>query len=594
MADLRAPTLSPEPLNTLPIDPNDQKLDDTMDVIMGSAKEIQPSLQAFNELLVSGKAQEMLNRDLMTMFLKNETFFGETNDDEYSFLDPYSRLPMPYHYLRNAGKTEGARLIKNNRILDLTKFGRPSFNKEQPGFDLVFEDPDYIPTTEEKEFLKHIKIQLCKKFFFKVGAYPSAIGLGAWLGLCYQDWFDLDDISCEIRRSGIGVPLGLHLVDPALIKPILPRMDTKGANQNMRWDVIEEKDALDKIRALNKNVFSSNEVDDENGKYSYILFKDNKRLAKYTTYKMFKAHFFQTTDYRGSYRGSSVVEQGLRMITNISSSLVYNASNFDNNRTPSGVLAFEGGFTNRLMLQNYRTMLYSYLQNPNNRHKVPMFGLPQGGDMKWIPFGQNNRDMEFNLFMTLLFTILAKLSGTSPEEVGLSSYENAMRGSQPFDKSPDGVLAISKDKGMNSFLYHIEDTLNKTNVFKEITKMNVKVVFRGLVVEDKQVKINWNTNRLAIDTSLNDIQKENGKEPAVMMSGDINIYDIVAPNNPLVQQTLQAKIAQEQADKQQKQQAMQAQQEAMQAAGQGEEAKGAQGQGQPDDQNLIQQYGQPQ
>ena len=63
MADLRAPTLSPEPLNTLPIDPNDQKLDDTMDVIMGSAKEIQPSLQAFNELLVSGKAQEMLNRD---------------------------------------------------------------------------------------------------------------------------------------------------------------------------------------------------------------------------------------------------------------------------------------------------------------------------------------------------------------------------------------------------------------------------------------------------------------------------------------------------------------------------------------------------
>jgi len=223
-----------------------------------------------------------------------------------------------------------------------------------------------------------------------------------------------------------------------------------------------------------------------------------------------------------------------------------------------------------------------------------MFGLPQGGDMKWIPFGQNNRDMEFNLFMTLLFTILAKLSGTSPEEVGLSSYENAMRGSQPFDKSPDGVLAISKDKGMNSFLYHIEDTLNKTNVFKEITKMNVKVVFRGLVVEDKQVKINWNTNRLAIDTSLNDIQKENGKEPAVMMSGDINIYDIVAPNNPLVQQTLQAKIAQEQADKQQKQQAMQAQQEAMQAAGQGEEAKGAQGQEQPDDQNLIQQYGQPQ
>lgn len=65
---------------------------------------------------------------------------------------------------------------------------------------------------------------------------------------------------------------------------------------------------------------------------------------------------------------------------------------------------------------------------------------------------------------------------------------------------------------MNSFLYHIEDTLNKTNVFKEITKMPVKCMFRGLVIEDKQVKINWNQSRLQADTSLNDIQKENGRE----------------------------------------------------------------------------------
>lgn len=593
---MRAPTLSPTALQTLPIE-DDNQLPDLQEQVMGSPTEIQPSLQAFKELLESGRTQEMLNRDMMTAFLRNETMFGESNDDEYSFLDPYARLPMPYHYLRNAGRTEGARLIKNNRILDLKKFGRPSFDKEQPGFDLVHKDPDYTPTTAEKEYLKHLKIQLCEKFFFKVGGQPSCIGLGTWLGLAYQDWFDVDDISCEIRRAGNGLPLGLHLVDPALIKPILPRMDTKGVKKNLRWDVIEDKDALDKIRAMNDSIgFSPKELDDrEDEPYSYLLFKDNKRLAKYTNYRMFKAHFFQTTDYRGAYRGSSVVEQGIRMITNISSSISYNSANFDNNRTPSGVLAFEGGFTNRLMMQNYKTMLYSYLQNPNNRHKVPMFGLPQGGDMKWIPFGQSNKDMEFNLFMTLLFTILAKLSGTSPEEVGLASYENAMRGSQPFDKSPDGVLTISKDKGMNSFLYHIEDSLNATRVFPEIAKMNVKAIFRGLVVEDKQVKINWNTARLSTDTSLNQIQKENGQEPAVMMAGDINIYDIVAPNNPIVQQTLQSNIAQAQADKQQKQQAMQAQQDALNAPDQqAPEGGDVGGQQAPDDQNLVKQYGEPQ
>lgn len=609
MPELRAPILSTQPLVTLSQDAStqDSQLDNTMDVILGSEKEIQPSLLAFNQMLESGKAQESLNRDMMSLLMTNETIMGEMSDDDYSYLDPYSQMPMPYPYLRSAGRTEGARLIKNNRILDLKKFGRPSFNKEDAGFDFVFEDPDYIPTTSEKEYLKHLKIQICDKFFFKVGATPSCIGLGTWLGLTYQDWFDVDDITSEIRRAGDGTPLGFHLVDPALIKTILPRSQTKGASTNVRWDIFDDKDALEKIRKVNPNLgHERNELDDSEELYTFLFYKDNKRLAKYKPYKMFKAHFFQTTDYRYGYRGSSVVEQGLRMISNISNSIIYNASNFNNNRTPSGILAFQGGFTNRLMLQNYRTMLYSYLQNSNNRHKVPMFGLPQGGDMKWIPFGSSNKDMEYNLFMTLLFTILAKLSGTSPEEVGLSSYENAMRGSQPFDKSPDGVLKISKDKGMNSFLYHIEDTMNQTGVFQQISKMRIKARFNGLIVEDKQAKIQWDSNRLTVDSSLNDMLKEAGKEPATMMSGDINIYDVKAPNNPLVQSTIAAIAQKEEQEKQQRQQAMQQEQEALNNAGQEQpqgqgqdQAQGgdqAQAQPAPDEQeqNLVQQYGQPQ
>lgn len=599
----RAPTLSPQPLVTLPMDNHleDSSLNDTMDVILGSEKEIQPSLLAFKQLLESGKVQESLNRDMMSLLMANETTMGEMSDQEYSYLDPLAQLPMPYPYLRSAGRTEGARLIKNNRILDLKKFGRPSFNQEEAGLDFKFEDPDYIPTQQEKEYLKHLKIQLCNKFFFKVGATPSCIGLGTWLGLAYQDWFDVDDITFEIRRAGDGTPLGLHLMDPMLIKHVLPRMETKGASPHVRWDVFDSLDSLDKIKAVNpKQGFSKNQLDDSEELYTFLFYKDNKRLAKYKSYKMCKAHFFQTTDYRYGYRGSSVVEQGLRMITNISNSIMYNASNFDNNRTPSGVLAFQGGFTNRLMLQSYRTMLYSYLQNSNNRHKVPMFGLPQGGDMKWIPFGSSNKDMEYNLFITLLFTILSKLSGTSPEEVGLSSYENAMRGSQPFDKSPDGVLKISKDKGMNSFLYHVEDTLNSTGVFQQISKMRIIVRFNGLIVEDKQAKINWDNSRLMVDSSLNDMLKEKGEEPAVLKYGDVNVYDVKAPNNPLVMQAIAANVQQEQAEKQQKQQAIQQQQDALNQAGQqaggGQpgEQPGQEGQQAPEDQNLVQQYGQPQ
>src|SRR5260370_33282981 len=135
--------------------------------------------------------------------------------------------------MRRAGNTEAARLIKNHRSLQLMDFSKPASAKitaNETGFALVFKDPNYQPTKEEKVRLDRFAMMMTEGFFFP--AYSDEPNMGNFLKQCYEDWFDLDDISIETRRRRDFVPLSFHLIDPKYIKPIVPTL-----NQAIpRWD----------------------------------------------------------------------------------------------------------------------------------------------------------------------------------------------------------------------------------------------------------------------------------------------------------------------------------------------------------------------
>ena len=582
-----APTLSPTPLNNLPVEDPKNLIQDVRDFIDSSPAEMRPYLTKMNEILTSTNGQVMDNKDMVAALLDDEFLHSQNVDKDFAYLDPNSQVPFPSPFLRAMGRSEPARLIKNNRFLQLQEFGKPSFHHEDRGLDIVFENPDYEPTPAEREYLKQIKINIVDRFFFKVGNYNSgsAINFGQWLGLAYQDWFDMDDITWEIRVNRLNMPLGFHLWDPTLVKTIIPKKGTKNAPRYDRFDVHEVDDMFDKMpKEYGDRFLRADDMPDHDPQYCYMLKKDTRRFQKYTKERMVKLHFFETTELSRWYRGYSIVEQGIRMVTNIVNSITYNASNFSNSRTPLGILAIMGGMTNRRLLEHYRRLMYSYLSNAENKKRFPIIGVPQGGDMKWVPFNMNSKEMEFHLFITLLFTMLCQLSGTAPEEIGMSSHENALRGSQPFDKSPDGVKQISRDKGLNTFLYFMADAFNRTKFLKLITGMDVKCQFNGLVVEDKKAKIDIREGELKSVSSLNDHLRKENKPSQVLMYGGRNIYDVVGLNNETVTKALDAAEQKESAERERKQQSIDAYSEQLENV--------------PDvdssDEELVGEYGEPQ
>ena len=529
---------------------------------------------------------QRMQQELMAVLYEN-MHMSTRDDGNNKYIDTTNMRGIPYKFLRRAGETETPRLIKNLRRLQLTEYAEPaSVGKygREIGFSLAFKNPDHQPTKAEKKELKQWEIRLQEKLFFPPGEiYPN---LSKYLGTLYEDWFDLDDMTIGIRRDGTNYPIGLHLEDPSLWYPTVPSVKDYPRHDEDVLQTIGKKSGLSI----------------EMPTHQYVMIKNGQRLEGRTRDNLIKSHFFSRSDFFRWRRGYSVMEQATRTTAIIVNAITFNAANFSNNRTPQGILAFSGGYTNQLQIEKVKKILWATMSGAAQQKRLPIIGLPEKGDAKWVPFHNSSREMEFYTGLTLFMSIVCALSGTDPNELGLANFQDAMKGKSLQEESKEGVWQKSKDTGLLTFLNHVENSHNVlmssgTTIWEEITKMPVKLEFRGLAAEDAKLKAELNDKRLKIDTAINTILAEDGKDKAKyeieIGEEKLNIYDLPAISNPQVFQLIQSDIGRKIQEIQQQQQ-MEMQQQMAEQQGQAmEEGEGEEPELTDRDRELIEQYGEP-
>jgi len=459
--------------------------------------------------------------------------------------------PIPYSLLRRAGDTEPGRLIKNKRRLDFAQWGVAPAGGKKRGAIFKFSNPDFQPTKEEKTLLSLWQERLLASFFYPPN--DTSPNFAKFIGAAYEDYFDLDDITLEIRTDGFDNPVAIHLQDPVLFKPVVKKQ--RYTNHIIGSDTQELIDELESI--VGKGIKEEGPIEPD-----YLLVYQNIKLAGVTRDKVMKSHFFLRSDHKWANRGYSIAEQAVRMITYITNALKMNASNFMNSRLPLGLFAFTGGGVSPLALENLKKTMYAYQNGSANQNRIPMISLnTEKGDLKWVSARGNSRDMEYHQFMTLLFSIFCQLSGTDPREVTLGSYGDAVGAKSLFQESTDGVVKESKDLGAKVFLQYLADSLNSpnkdgANIFKRVTGLDIMLSFEGFEIEDRKAKVEINSKLLTTTKSFNDLLAEEDKEKQELMLGDINVYDLPGFTNQQIYQTVLFN-AQQKAQQEQMQQQMQ-------------------------------------
>jgi len=504
---------------------------------------------SIRDLQESEKITKDLNSELLGILEEMEGSYYDTSEgNKYR---NFETQDIPYRVLRRIGDTEPARLIKNKRRLDLSQYSRvPRADGVQRGTKLVFNNADYNPSKEEKAILKNWEKILVDNFFFS--AMDDQPSFSKFLGAAYEDWFDMDDITVEYRRDGLGRLLSIHLQDPMLYKPVI--------KQSRMRSIYDRHDAIIEDYLKDYSLMYEGEKKlDEDIEPDYLLIYQNRRIAGVTSDVLRKYHMFTRTNFRTAKRGYSVVEQGMNMVSYIMGALKMNASNFSNNRLPDGLLAFTKGGAGTLQLEKLKKVLTAYMSGSNNRNRFPMISLMGEGDAKWISTRSSSKDMEYHLWVTLLFSIWCQLSGTDPKEVSLGSHSEAVGKDSLFKESSDGIIKESRDIGAKNFLNFISDSLNTpdkkgTNIFQEVTGLDVRLDFIGFEFEDKKNRMEITQKELQTNKTLNELLANEDKEEFELKIGDVNIYDVPAIQNPQIFQAVMFKAQMEMQQKQQQQQ----------------------------------------
>jgi hypothetical protein len=455
-----------------------------------------------------------------------------------------------YELLRRAGRSDPAQVIKNKRRLDLQAYGRiPTTEDVQRGVRLVFEDPDYQPTKLEKARLKEWEQVIVNNFFFP--PYTNEPNFGNFIGACYDDFFDVDDMTFETMRNQLHEPIGVRLVDPMIWRPVMK----EGTWQNrIDFNRIDPRLDMDN-RALSPMAdYMVSKLNPQILPPDYIAYYKNIELGRATRQRISKYHYFTTSETKRGYRGFSIVEQSLGLISMIVNAMKMNASNFTNNRMPDSFVAFtKGGLAgNGIMeLERLKKMFNAQMSGANNANRFPVINLKDGGDAKVVSMRQNSRDMEYHYWVTLLFTLLCQKAGMDPREASMGAHGDVVSHGAMFDKDTDGIKKESKDAGEKAFLTHLEDSINAPNKhgenrFRELTNMRVKLKFVGFGIEDRVKKAELIAKQLATTASMNEVRASQDKEPVTFMLGKYNVWDIPGYQNQVIANTVMGVVQQEQ------------------------------------------------
>jgi len=216
------------------------------------------------------------------------------------------------------------------------------------------------------------------------------------------------------------------------------------------------------------------------------------------------------TDIRRRGYGFAEMDELVTVVTALLWSLDYNANYFRQGTTAKGILNIVGSMP-KDQLRSFRRMWAQLMSGVNNAWRTPIVNTPSaGGDVKWIPLHQSNRDMEWSRFSDWLMWMSAAAFGMSLEEVGGRSPGGAAGNKAMFESDNEAKVRASQERGLDPLLKGIAEDLNKHFIWSLAPELSLRFV--GLDQKGEQTRLTLDKQRLSW-MFVNEIRAEYDLEP---------------------------------------------------------------------------------
>jgi hypothetical protein len=380
--------------------------------------------------------------------------------------------------------------IVMTRIRQVMRFCRPQIDGSGPGFMIKHVDPNADMGDKQME-----SIQLLQKFLLNNGwefdprkrKQLKRDNFRNFMAKLTRDTLVMDacPIETEFKRDkGLGID-GIYALDGSTI-----RLCTE--------EGYEGDDEIFALQVVNGNVRTA---------YTYDQLIYEVRNPR--------------TDVTACGYGYSETEMLIRVVTYLLNTLNYNASFFDKNSIPRGILNLYGNYSKE-DISAFKRYWNAMVRGAQNHHNLPvMVSKDAESKADFTNIDAMLDEMAFSKWLTFLTSIACAIYGTAPEEISMESFateKSSLSGSDTEEK-----IASSNDKGLIPLLSFYEDTFSDyvVQVFSE------DFMFRFTGLDDQDEKQAFEARKIA--ATWDEMRSQVGLEPREDELGDMPVNSALIP-----------------------------------------------------------------
>ena len=406
---------------------------------------------------------------------------------------------LDYEQLRAMSRVDFIASIIQTRVNQVAEFARPSRNGEDIGFRIQLKDDNATPTDSQRELISKVY-----DFILTCGdpRLDFEATFEAFLRMLVRDSLTFDQACFEVVRTRGGGVAGFQIVDASSIRRA--KMSAKEREDGRR-----DPDGVHYVQVVNHKV---------KAEWSARDFCFGIRRPR--------------SDIRYKGYGYPELEEAIPTLTALLNAEVFNASNFTNGISVSGIVAVKTKM-NPQLFRAFRREFYAMLSGSHNAKKTPLIQLdPEGNeDLKALNLGSSNREMEFQEWINYNLKKLSALFQIDPQEIGFNFGQVGVR-STLNQQDPMSKVVMSKERGLRPLLRAVESWLNKY-VINEIDP-SIELVFTGLDVIPIEKQLQLDTAKVKSFMTINEIRANYDLPPLPNGAGEVILDGSYIQNKGLV------------------------------------------------------------
>jgi hypothetical protein len=404
---------------------------------------------------------------------------------------PEGHRGLDYDQLRAMSRVPLIAAIIQTRINQIAEFAKPSQDGSDIGFQIRLKDRNEVPNETDLE-----TIQDMYEFILSCGdnRIDFESSFESFLRMLVRDSLIFDQGCFEVIRSRNGQVAAFMNVDSSTIRRSKMTASEKEAGKR-----------------------------DPDGVH-YVQVYANKVKAQFNTRDLCFGIRRPRSDIHFRGYGFPELEECIGVMTNLLNAEVYNASNFTNGISVSGIVAVKTKM-NPQLFRAFRREFYAMLSGSHNAKRTPLIQLDPDGneDLKALNLSQSNAEMEFEKWINYNIRQLCAIFQIDPMEVGFNFGEVGVKSSLN-QQDPSSKVLMSKEKGLRPLLRAVESWLNKY-VIRELDD-RFELVFTGMDVTPAEKQLEMDIKKVASFMTVNELRAMYDMEP--LDGGDVILNQVAA------------------------------------------------------------------